>query len=331
MINPNAGLVHNLYSPDIPQAATRDGYGVGILEVAERDERIMVVCADLAESTRNEKFKEVHPKRYVEVGVAEQNLAALASGLAAAGKIPYIASYAAFSPGRNNEQIRTTISLNNQPVKVVGFHAGLSVGPDGATHQALEDIALMRTQPNMTVIVPADLEEARKAVHLAYEHNGPVYIRLARDKSPVFTEASAPMSFGKANVLITHEVPVVTLIATGPLVYQALLAAKVLEEEGLLVTVINLHTIKPFDEDTVVEWAKRSGAVVSIEEHQIAAGLGGAVAEVLSRRAPTIQEYIGVHDRYGQSGTTPELYNEYGLDTAAIVAAAKRAIERKTS
>lgn len=327
MLNADLKLKENLFDAK-DMAPTRDGFGKGLLELGERDERVVAVCADLAESTRMLPFKEKYPERYVEMGVAEQNLATIGSGLAAVGKIPFISSYATFSPGRNNEQIRTTISLNNMPVKVVGSHAGVSVGPDGATHQALEDIALMRVQPNMTVISPCDAEEARKATLAAAAYDGPVYLRLAREKSPLLTTAETPFQFGKANVVWRGEKPEVAIVATGPLLYQALLAAKDLADE-IAVTVVNLHTIKPLDEETVLACAREAGAVVTVEEHQVAGGMGSAVAELLSANCPLPTEFVGVHDRFGQSGNMGELYREYGMDAPAIIEAVRKARGRK--
>jgi transketolase len=242
------------------QAYTRDGFGEALLELGETNKDVVALCADLAESTRMLAFKEKYPDRYIELGVAEQNLAAVASGLANYGKIPFIASYATFSPGRNNEQIRTTISLNNVPVKIVGSHAGLSVGPDGATHQALEDIALMRVQPNMTVLSPCDKHEAHKATIAAAAHPGPVYIRIAREKTPVVTTADSPFEIGKAELMWLGENPQVAVFATGPLLHNALLAAKELESE-IAVSVFNVHTIKPLDEKTIAA-AQRTQALL---------------------------------------------------------------------
>ncbi|HVU75433.1 MAG TPA: transketolase C-terminal domain-containing protein [Candidatus Paceibacterota bacterium] len=311
------------------QAPTRNGFGEGLVQAADADERVIALCADLTESTRMEAFAKKYPSRYVEVGVAEQNLAALASGFAAYGMIPFITSYAAFSPGRNNEQIRTTISLNNMPVKVVGSHAGVSVGPDGATHQALEDMALMRIQPTMTVISPCDAEEARKATIAAAEYAGPVYIRLAREKTPLMTSAETPFVFGKANVLWKSESPQCAIFATGPLVFNALVAARDLAEAGIDTTVVNIHTIKPLDMEAVIREAGAAGAVVTVEEHQIAGGLGSAIAECLAQNAPVPQEFIGVHDRFGQSGTMEELVAEYKMTAGDIAEAAKKAVSRK--
>ena len=330
MINKKSKLVENIFDKEnIEQAPTRDGFGRGLVEAGEKDERVLALCADLSESTRMHWFAEKFPDRYIELGVAEQNLATVASGLANYGKIPFIASYAAFSPGRNNEQIRTTISLNNVPVKIVGSHAGVSVGPDGATHQALEDIALMRVQPNMTVLVPADSEEARKATIASASTNTPVYIRLARAGSPVFTTKDTPFEIGKAEVLFESDSPEVAIIATGNLVHNALLAANDLEQEGLGVIVVNNHTIKPIDKNTIIDVAKKAGAVVTVEEHQVAGGAGSAVAEVLAQEYPVPIEFIGVQDQFGQSGEPKELIEHYGMGIESIKKAVKRVVERK--
>ena len=329
MLNKNAKLNSNVFDTDkLEQAPTRDGFGHGLVEAAEKDEKIVALCADLAESTRMHWFQEKWPERYVELGVAEQNLATVASGMANYGKIPFITSYAAFSPGRNNEQIRTTISLNNVPVKVVGSHAGISVGPDGATHQALEDIALMRVQPNMTVLSPCDSEEARKATIAAAKYDGPVYIRLARAKSPVFTTADTPFEFGKPQVFFESKNPQCVIISTGSLTYKALLVANELAGKGIEVDVINLATIKPLDEK-ILDYIEKAGSVVTVEEHQIHGGMGGAVAELIAKNNPVPIEFIGVHDRYGQSGNPDELYTEYQMDTPNIVKAVEKVIKRK--
>ena len=311
------------------QKPTRNGFGDGLVEAADLDPRIVALCADLTESTRMEAFAKKYPERFVEVGVAEQNLAALASGFAAMGKIPFMTSYATFSPGRNNEQIRTTIAINNQPVKVVGSHAGISVGPDGATHQALEDIGLMRMLPRMTVISPCDAEEARKATLEAAKLDGPVYIRLAREKTPLMTTKDTPFAIGKAQIFWKTESPQIVLMATGPLVHKALLAARALKEKGVGSIVVNIASIKPLDTDTIVAAAREAGAVLSIEEHQVHGGLGSAIAEVLAHEAPTIQGFVGVHDQFGQSGEPEELYKHYRMDVESIVAGAEGTIARK--
>lgn len=307
---------------------TRDGFGKGLLELGETNPDVVALCADLAESTRMLAFKEKFPERYVELGVAEQNLATVASGLANYGKIPFIASYATFSPGRNNEQIRTTISINKVPVKIVGSHAGVSVGPDGATHQALEDIALMRVQPNMSVISPCDAEEARKATLAAAAVDGPVYLRLAREKTPLMTTAKTPFVFGKIMEVWKGAEPHVAIFATGPLLYNALLAAQELSK-NISTVVYNVHTIKPLDTDTIVKTVKKVKAVVTVEEHQIAGGLGSAIAEVVAGACPAPIEFVGVRDSFGQSGTPGELIEHYGMGVKHIVEAVRRAKKRK--
>lgn len=331
MLNPSLKLLPDLLrDPKATPAmgATRDGFGRALMELGDKNPNVVVLCADLAESTRVLEFKMHYPNRYVEVGVAEQNLAAVASGMANYGKIPFITSYASFSPGRNNEQIRTTISINNVPVKIAGMHAGVSVGPDGATHQALEDLALMRVQPNMTVISPSDSEEARKATLAATEFKGPVYLRFAREKTPVMTTLETPFVIGKANTMWTSDKPEVTVVATGPLLFNALKAAQELEKE-IQVEVINIHTIKPIDREAIVASAKKTGAVVTVEEHQIAGGLGSAVAEVLAEECPVPVGFIGVHDQFGQSGNPDELIKHYGMDVSSIIEKIRVTAKRK--
>jgi transketolase len=335
MINPDAKLAVNIFEkPDM--AATRDGFGKGLVEAGEADSRVVALSGDLTESTRVEAFSKKFPERFIEVGVAEQNMAALAAGFAEYGKIPFIASYATFSPGRNNEQIRTTISINNVHVIVCGMHAGVSVGPDGATHQALEDIALMRVQPHMTVISPCDAEEGRKATLAAAKLGAPVYLRFGREKTPVMTTAETPFAIGKADVIWQSEdteqtrTRRVLVIATGPLLHNALLAARELEGQGIHVTVVNVHTIKPLDQETILREAKNAGAVVTVEEHQVAGGLGSAICELLAVNCPLPVEFIGVHDLFGQSGEPKELIEHYGMGISHIVAAAKKVIARRS-
>jgi transketolase len=329
MINNEAKLSEKIF--DQPeQASTRDGFGKALLELGEKDSRVVVLCADLAESTRVLPFKEKYPERYIELGVAEQNMATVASGLAVYGKIPFITSYATFSPGRNHEQIRTTIALNNVGVKIAGSHTGLSVGPDGATHQALEDIALMRVLPNMIVLSPCDAEEARKATLAAAAHDSPVYIRLAREKTPQMTTADTPFEIGKAVQWWESPQRVeVAVFATGPLAYRALVAAKELEHEVHTV-VYNLHTIKPLDREAIISAAKEAGAVVTVEEHQRAGGMGSAVAELLAGEFPVPIEFIGVNDSFGQSGKPDELTLHYGLGVSHIKEAIRKAASRKS-
>ena len=310
-------------------APTRDGYGTGLVEAATKNKNVVALCADLIESTRTQAFAEKFPARFFECGVAEQNMACVAAGLAVSGKIPFIASYAAFSPGRNWEQIRTTVAYNNANVKIAGHHAGISVGPDGATHQMTEDIALMRALPNMTVIVPCDAEEAHKATLAAARIVGPVYIRFAREKSPVFTSESSPFTPGKAQVVWESHKPQVAIIACGPILHNALLAAQRLEREGIASVILNVHTIKPLDEKKITDLAKKYGAVVTVEEHQIAGGLGGAVAELLARTHPVPMEFIGMQNTFGSSGAPEKLSVKYGMDVQSIVMAAKKAVLRK--
>ena len=329
MIDNKAKLSKNIFQKDIEMIPTRQGYGEGLVIAGEKDERVVVLCADLTESTRSILFKEKFPERFIEVGVAEQALATIAAGMANYGKIPFISSYAVFSPGRNWEQIRTTIALNDVPVKIAGAHAGISVGPDGATHQMLEDIALMRAMPNMIVIAPADSIEARKATVEAAKNGKPTYIRFAREKTPVFTTDKTPFKIGRAEVLWEAKDPQVAIIACGPLVYEALLAAKELEKKGIEVLVINSHTVKPLDEKEIVRAAKITGAIVTVEEHQVAGGLGGAVAEVLSRNYPVPMEFVGMPDSFGESGTPDELLAKYGMKAKNIVEAVIKVVARR--
>lgn len=334
MLNPDAKLTSNIFDkPDM--APTRDGFGKGAAEAGKADARVVVLSADLTESTRAEWFQKEFPNRFVEIGVAEQNMATVAAGMANYGKIPFITSYAAFSPGRNWEQIRTTIALNNVPVIVCGMHAGVSVGPDGATHQMLEDLALMRAMPNMIVISPCDAEEGRKATLAAAAQGSPVYLRFARDKSPIMTTTETPFEIGKANVLWksmpgrADDRPSVAIIATGPLVHNALLAAKELENE-ISTTVINVHTIKPLDEETILAAVQSAAGVVTIEEHQVNGGFGSAIAELLAKHHPLPIEFIGVQNQFGQSGEPKELIEHYGMGVKHIVEAVKKALSRGT-
>lgn len=329
MLNKNAKLVDNVFDPAIEKKPTRDGFGKGTVEAGKENVNVVVLCADLAESTRAEWFQKEFPSRFVEVGVAEQNLAALAAGFAASGKVPFIASYAAFSPGRNYEQIRTTAALNHQPVKIAGMHAGVSVGPDGATHQMLEDIGLMRMLPNMTVIVPSDAEEGRKAIVAAAKTDGPVYIRFGRSNVPVYTTPETPFEIGKANILWESEKPKVALLATGSMAYNALLAARSLDADGIGSIVLSVHTVKPLDSDAVVLAAKKAGRVVTIEEHQTAGGFGSAVSECLSEHFPVPITRLGIQDEFGQSGEPDELIHHYKLDAPAIAGAVRRALGKE--
>lgn len=313
--------------------AIRDGYGKALLRLGEQDERVVVLCADVTESTRSHWFAQKFPHRFIEVGVAEQNLAVIAAGMALTGKIPFISAYATFSPGRNLEQIRTNICINNVPVKIAGHHAGISVGPDGATHQALEDIALMRTLPRMVVVVPCDAIEAEKATVAIAANGSPSYIRLGREKTAVITTEKTPFEIGKANILRNPSTSSgqadCVIVACGILVSEALNAAEVLAKDGIECTVINNHTIKPMDEQAIIAAAKTCGAVVTAEEHQVAGGMGSAVAEVLVRNHPVPMEFVGMQDAFGESGTAAELLQKFGLTSDGIISAVKKAISRK--
>ena len=291
-----------------------------------------MLCADLTESTRSLWFAEKFPERFIEIGVAEQNMALVASGMANYGKIPFISSYATFSPGRNNEQIRTNICINNVPVKIAGHHAGVSVGPDGATHQALEDIAIMRVIPKMVVVVPCDAIEAEKATVAAAFNGQPTYIRFGREKSPVFTTVDTPFEIGRATCFwkpAEGRKPDVAIIGCGALLHNALIAAEELSKEGIESCVINNHTVKPMDEEMIVHAAKEAGAIVSVEEHQVSGGLGSAIAEVLSRNYPAPQEFVGVQDKFGESGTPDELIEAFGMGVGSIKEAVRKVISRK--
>jgi len=336
MINPEAKLNPKLFDSDIEQKPTRDGYGDGLIIAGTENSNVVVLCADLTESTRSLKFAEKFPERFFEVGVAEQNLAAIAAGLGVSGKVPFISSYATFSPGRNWEQIRTTISYNDSNVKIAGAHAGISVGPDGATHQAVEDIATMRVMANMKVIVPCDAMEAKKATAAAAKIWGPVYLRFGREKMPLFTTEETPFIPGKAEIFWEStgkknraKKPQAAIIGCGSLVHYALLAAKELEEEGIGVYVVNCHTVKPLDEQIILEVAERTGAVVTVEEHQVLGGLGGAVAELLAKNFPVPIEFIGLQNVFGESGPPKDLIEKYGMGVKDIKTAVAKVLKRK--
>jgi transketolase len=322
--------VSNLYLLDINEALAgepiRKGFGRGLQEAGNRYQNVVAACADLTDSTQMSLFKAAYPERFIEVGVAEQNLVTVGSGMAAMGKVPFVSSYAAFMPGRCWEQIRTTICLNNQPVKLVGSHAGVSVGADGATHQMLEDMALMRVLPNMVVIAPADSVEAEKATLAMAKDKRPNYIRLAREATPVFTTKDTPFEIGKAYVYAEGED--VTIIATGTMTYQALVAAEKLFKQGIDAEVIHCPTIKPLDADTIIRSAKRTKRVITVEEGQAAGGLGAAVAELLREHYPVPIRRIGMQDRFGESGDPTELLDHFGLDAKHIQLVAHDMLKR---
>ena len=330
MLNKDAKLSTKIFKRDIERVSTRDGWGEGLVVAGENDENVVVLSADTASSVRNSYFKKRFPDRHIQVGVAEQALASVASGMAAYGKVPFVSTYAVFSPGRNWEQIRTTIALNDVPVKIGGAHAGLSAGPDGATHQALEDISLMRVIPNMVVMVPGDSIETKKAVIAAAKNGKPTYIRVAREETPVFTTEESLFRIGKAQVVWERKDPKVAIVVCGSLVYEALRAAKVLAESKIASIVINSHTIKPLDEQEIIKAAKIAGAIVTVEEHQVTGGLGGAVAEVLAQKFPVPIEFIGMPDSFGESGTPSQLLSKYKMTFQDILTAAKRVIRRKS-
>lgn len=306
-----------LHDEDVEQEPTRAGFGRGLKAAGEKDERVVALCADLTESTQMSKFKEAFPERFIEVGVAEQNLVTSASGMAAMGKIPFTSSYAAFSPGRNWEQIRTTIALNNRPVKIIGSHAGISVGPDGATHQMLEDIALMRVLPNMIVVAPGDSIEAEKAtLALAADDKKPAYLRLAREKTPIFSTAESPFEIGRAYLL--REGRDISLFGTGTMTYQLLVAANLLSHEGIEAEVVHVPTIKPLDEETILASMRKTGRALTAEEAQIKGGLGGAIAELLGDKLPSPLRRVGIEDRFGESGQPSELLRHFNLTSSQI-------------
>lgn len=331
MINPDQKLNPKILDKKVEQVPIRQGFGEGLVQAGEKNKNVVGLCADLTESTKMNLFKNKFPERFIEIGIAEQNLASVASGMAAMGKIPFISSYAMFSPGRNWEQIRTTICYNDRPVIIAGSHAGVSVGPDGGTHQAVEDMAITRVIPNMVVISPCDHIEARKATLASAELKKPVYIRLAREKTPVITTDETPFEIGKAQIYYGEKDSKadVAIIATGALVYRAIKVAESLKKDGISAKVLNVATIKPIDREAVINMAKTTGAVVSVEEHQIAGGLGSAVSEVLSQNFPVPQEFIGVHDKFGQSGTPDELLAHYGMAESDILNACKKVVGRK--
>ena len=338
-INLQAKLAENILDlKSLEQKPTRDGYGLGLVQAADENPNVVALCADLMESTRTEAFAKKYPERFVEMGVAEQNMASVAAGMSLTGKIPYIASYAMFSPGRNWEQIRTTIAYNEANVKICGAHTGVSVGPDGATHQAIEDIAIMRPIANMKVFAPCDAHEAQKVTYAISKIQGPCYVRYAREKTPVFTTDKTPFEIGKAQIFWEVEPPRggstsgyldVAIIACGPLLHNAILAAAELGKEGIKVRIINNVSIKPMDEETIIKAAKDAQCVVTVEEHQVAGGMGSAVAEVLAKNYPVPIEFIGVQNQFGQSGSPQELIEHYGMGVSHIKEAVKKVIKRK--
>jgi len=349
MINPEAKLNPKLFDKDIEQKPTRDGYGEGLVLAGKENPNVVVLCADLSDSTRSAMFQKEFPERFIECGIAEQNMMDVAAGLALSGKVPFISTYAVFCPGLNWSQLRVSVLQSNTNVKLTGAHAGVSVGPDGMSHQGLEDIAITRCLPGLTVIAPCDFIETRKATLAAAKMKGSVYLRFSREKTPIFTTEETPFEIGKAIILrdiedarpsdlsakasATVEAPEerrrVAIIGCGPLLYNALVAAEELSKDGIEVMVVDSHTVKPLDEKTIIEAAQKTGAVVSVEEHQVAGGLGSAVAEVLAKNYPVPQEFIGAQDRFGESGEPGELIEVMGMGINSIKEAAKKAVARK--
>lgn len=324
MLNKDLKLNEKLFNQDVEQKATRDGFGEALVELGEKDSNVVVLTADLSESTRTDGFEKKFPERFFEVGVAEQNMAAIAAGLATNGKTAFISSYATFSPGKNWETIRTTIVYNNANVKIAGHHSGIMTGPDGATHQATEDIAITRVFPNIKVFVPCDAIEAKKVTLEAANINGPVYLRFTRDKTPVITTDETPFEKEKIQTFWLTENPKVAIFACGYMLYYALLAAKNLETKGVNVIVANITAIKPSDENTIVELAKQTGKVVTVEDHQVAGGMGGMIAEILAKKHPTPMEYVGLQNTFAESGNPKDLIKKYKMDEVAIADAVRR-------
>lgn len=312
---------------DIEQEPTRKGYGQGLLDLGAMDEKVVVLTADLAESTMVLDFGKKYPERFIECGVAEQNMMGVAAGLALYGKVPFVSSYATFSPGRSWDQLRVSVCYSQANVKIAGAHTGVTVGPDGATHQALEDVAITRVLPNLTVVVPCDSIEARKCTVAVGKIIGPAYFRLGRSKTPIMTTTETPFEIGKAYVM--REGKDVAVIASGPVIYNALMAAMDLEKEGVSVMVVNNHTIKPIDKDTIIAAAKKCGAVVTLEEHQIMAGCGSAVCEVLAQNYPVPVEMLGMPNSFGESGQPEELIEKYGMGKGSVINAIKKVLVRK--
>ncbi len=321
----NLHLVDNLFDKDIATEPIRKGFGRGLVQAGKDNDQVVALCADLTESTQMHLFRDEFPKRFVEIGVAEQNLVTVAAGMSAMGKKPFASSYAAFSPGRNWEQIRTTLALNERFTCVVGSHAGVSVGPDGATHQMLEDIALMRVMPHMTVIVPGDSIEAEKATQAIVGLELPSYLRLAREASPVFTTKDTPFEIGKAYVL--REGHDISLLGTGAMTYQCLVAANILEEQGIHAEVVHVPTIKPLDEATILASLKKNGRAMTVEEAQVAGGFGSAICELSTDKLPVPIRRVGMQDRFGESGTPAQLLDNFGLTGKHIAENVKDFIE----
>lgn len=329
MLNPDLKLNPKIFDADVEIKPTRAGYGEGLLALGEKNPNVVALCADLTESTYAHLFAEKFPERFFQVGVAEQNMAAIAAGLGVSGKIPFMSSYATFSPGKNWETIRTTIIYNNSNVKIAGHHSGIMTGPDGATHQATEDIASIRSWPNIKIIVPCDSIEGKKATIRAGEIEGPIYLRFTRDKTPLITTDETPFEMGTIQTFWINDKPSATIFATGYMLYYALLAAKELEQEGIQVLVANVSTIKPLDKEAILSLAKMTKAFVSVEDHQVVGGLGGAIAELLAKNIPLPMEFVGLQDTFAESGKPSELIEKYKMGKDSIKESVKKVIKRK--
>lgn len=327
MLNAKLYLNPAILAADVEQIPTRNGYGDALVELGKTHEQVVVLTADLAESTRAHLFQQAYPTRFLECGVAEQNMVGIAAGLALSGKIPFLSSYAVFVPGRAWDQIRVSVCYTNANVKIIGAHAGVSVGPDGATHQALEDVASLRALPNLTIVVPCDYEQTKQATKALAQMIGPAYLRLTREKTPIITTAQTPFQLGKIQTLRTGKD--VTMVVCGPLVYEALLAAETLARQGIEADVLNAHTIKPFDHATLEQSVKKTKRCITIEEHQITGGLFGAVAESLAQHTPTPIIPVGMPDCFGESGEPRELLQKYGMTADHIMQAAKKILHKK--
>lgn len=329
MLNPKYKLNPKLFEEDVEKKPTRAGFGVGLLELGRKNNNIVALCADLTESTQMNLFANEFPDRFFQIGVAEQNMAAVAAGLGVTGKTAFISSYAAFSPGKNWETIRTTIVYNKSNVKIAGHHAGIMTGPDGATHQATEDIAITRVWPDIDVIVPCDAIEAEKATIAVGETIKPAYIRYTRDNSPIITTNGTPYHIGTLADYWMSENPQVTIFATGYMLYYALVAAHELETESINTIVVNTANIKPLHSDEVLKFTNQTGAVVTAEDHQVAGGMGSSIAEILAKTNPLPIEFIGMQDKFGETGKPTDLLKKYKMDVPAIKEAVNRVIRRK--
>lgn len=329
MLNPNLKLNPKLFDEDVEVSPTRAGFGTGLLSLGETNPNVVALSADLTESTHAHKFAEKFPERFIQTGIGEQNMAAIAAGLGVTGKIAFISSYATFSPGKNWETIRTTIVYNHANVKIAGHHSGIMTGPDGATHQATEDIAITRCWPDIEIYVPCDAIESQKATIASADTENPVYLRYTRDKTPVITTEETPFTVGKMQDFWVTDNPQATIFATGYMLYYALVAAKELEEEGFPTLVVNTATIKPLDEEGILRFTGHTKAVVTVEDHQVMGGMGSAITEFLAKTNPLPMEFIGLQNTFAESGTPKELLTKYNMDTKAIKAAVKKVVSRK--